>query len=94
MPQAIRRALISVSDKTGIVELAQNLHDNGVELLSTGAATMIARSGTFHSFPMNVGLATVFDRIPGELVIDSIYFAPFSSRWCWGSSAPSGLSRS
>ena len=46
MPQVIRRALISVSDKTGIVELAQNLHDNGVELLSTGGtARLIAEQG-------------------------------------------------
>ena len=43
MPHAIRRALISVSDKTGIVELAQTLHNNGVELLSTGGtASLIA----------------------------------------------------
>ena len=46
MPQAIRRALISVSDKTGIVELAQNLHNTGVELLSTGGtAKLIAQQG-------------------------------------------------
>ncbi len=32
----IRRALISVSDKTGIVELAQSLAAKGVELVSTG----------------------------------------------------------
>lgn len=32
----IRRALISVSDKTGIVEFAKSLTDNGIELLSTG----------------------------------------------------------
>ena len=32
----IKRALLSVSDKTGIVELAQKLHQLGVELLSTG----------------------------------------------------------
>ena len=32
----IKRALLSVSDKTGIVELAQRLHALGVELLSTG----------------------------------------------------------
>ena len=32
----IRRALISVSDKTGIVEFAQALHALGVEILSTG----------------------------------------------------------
>ena len=33
---AIRRALLSVSDKTGLVELARRLADKGVELLSTG----------------------------------------------------------
>lgn len=32
----IRRALISVSDKTGIVEFAQALHHHSVEILSTG----------------------------------------------------------
>lgn len=32
----IRRALISVSDKTGIVEFARALSDRGVEILSTG----------------------------------------------------------
>lgn len=35
-PQAISRALISVSDKTGIVEFAQQLTQLGVEILSTG----------------------------------------------------------
>ena len=32
----IRRALLSVSDKTGIVEFARTLSEQGVELLSTG----------------------------------------------------------
>lgn len=32
----IKRALLSVSDKTGIVELAKALYDLGVELISTG----------------------------------------------------------
>ncbi|MDH3218156.1 MAG: bifunctional phosphoribosylaminoimidazolecarboxamide formyltransferase/IMP cyclohydrolase [Gammaproteobacteria bacterium] len=46
MPQAIRRALISVSDKTGIVELAQRLNDRGIELLSTGGtAKLLAERG-------------------------------------------------
>ncbi len=31
-----KRALLSVSDKTGIVKLAEALHRNGVELISTG----------------------------------------------------------
>ena len=46
MSQAIRRALISVSDKTGIIELAQALQAQGVELLSTGGtARLIAEQG-------------------------------------------------
>ncbi len=43
---AIQRALISVSDKTGIVEFAQRLHRAGVELLSTGGtAKLLTDSG-------------------------------------------------
>ena len=34
----IRRALLSVSDKTGLVKLGQALHDFGVEILSTGGS--------------------------------------------------------
>ena len=34
--RAVRRALISVSDKTGIVEFARELRELEVELLSTG----------------------------------------------------------
>ena len=33
----IRRALLSVSDKTGLVELGTALHDHGVTLVSTGS---------------------------------------------------------
>ena len=41
---SIRRALISVSDKSGIVGLARNLHAKGIELLSTGGtASLIAQ---------------------------------------------------
>lgn len=32
----IRRALISVSDKTGVVDFARRLQERGVEILSTG----------------------------------------------------------
>ena len=35
--KAIRRALVSVYDKTGLVELATGLHAAGVELVSTGS---------------------------------------------------------
>jgi len=32
----IKRALLSVSDKTGIIEMAKFLNENGVEIISTG----------------------------------------------------------
>ena len=35
-PTKIERALISVFDKTNITQLAQNLSNKGVEILSTG----------------------------------------------------------
>ncbi len=39
----ISRALLSVYDKTGIVDLAHNLVDSGVELISTGGTARIIR---------------------------------------------------
>ena len=39
----IRRALLSVSDKTGIVDLARSLADQGVELVSTGGTAKAIR---------------------------------------------------
>jgi len=43
---SIKRALLSVSDKTGIVELATFLHESDVELLSTGGtARLLAEQG-------------------------------------------------
>lgn len=42
----VRRALISVSDKTGLVEHARALHEAGVALVSTGGTkTAIAKAG-------------------------------------------------
>ncbi|MCW7947130.1 phosphoribosylaminoimidazolecarboxamide formyltransferase [Streptomyces hygroscopicus] len=44
--RAIRRALVSVYDKTGLEELARGLHEAGVELVSTGStASRIAAAG-------------------------------------------------
>ncbi|MGJ8657607.1 MAG: bifunctional phosphoribosylaminoimidazolecarboxamide formyltransferase/IMP cyclohydrolase [Akkermansiaceae bacterium] len=40
---AIKRALLSVSDKTGLVEFATGLHKMGVELLSTGGTAKAIR---------------------------------------------------
>ena len=55
----VRRALLSVSDKTGIVELARELVDRGAEILSTGgtaralsaAEVPIVRVGEFTGSP-------------------------------------------
>jgi phosphoribosylaminoimidazolecarboxamide formyltransferase/IMP cyclohydrolase len=45
-PKPISRALVSVYDKTGLVELATGLHAAGVELVSTGStAARIAAAG-------------------------------------------------
>ncbi len=42
----IRRALLSVSNKDGLIEFAQALHKRGVAMLSTGGtATLLERSG-------------------------------------------------
>ncbi|MGW0819799.1 bifunctional phosphoribosylaminoimidazolecarboxamide formyltransferase/IMP cyclohydrolase [Streptomyces sp. NPDC002845] len=44
--RAIRRALVSVYDKTGLEDLARGLHEAGVELVSTGStAGRIASAG-------------------------------------------------
>ena len=44
--RAVKRALLSVFDKTGLVELATALHAAGVELVSTGStASTIANAG-------------------------------------------------
>src|SRR6202158_4609446 len=39
----IRRALLSVTDKTGIVDFARRLTELGVELISTGGTAKIVR---------------------------------------------------
>ncbi|GAA5193653.1 bifunctional phosphoribosylaminoimidazolecarboxamide formyltransferase/IMP cyclohydrolase [Ferrimonas gelatinilytica] len=45
-PRPIRRALLSVSDKSGILEFARALSERGVELLSTGGtARLLADAG-------------------------------------------------
>ncbi|AZQ82989.1 bifunctional phosphoribosylaminoimidazolecarboxamide formyltransferase/IMP cyclohydrolase [Colwellia sp. Arc7-635] len=45
-PRPIKRALLSVSDKTGIVEFARSLSLKGVDLLSTGGtAKLLAENG-------------------------------------------------
>ena len=43
-PTKIERALISVFDKTDVIHLAQQLINNGVEILSTGGTAKTLRS--------------------------------------------------
>ena len=49
MRKIIERALISVSDKTGILELAQALHTRGVQILSTGGTAKLLAN---HDIPV------------------------------------------
>lgn len=41
LSRKIKRALLSVSDKTGLVALAEKLHQAGIELISTGGSAKI-----------------------------------------------------
>ena len=43
-PITIKRALISVSDKTGIVEFARALHEMQVDIISTGGTSQLLRA--------------------------------------------------
>lgn len=43
-PLKIKRALLSVSDKTGIADLAKTLHNAGVEIVSTGGTAKTIRN--------------------------------------------------
>ncbi|MEO1611351.1 MAG: bifunctional phosphoribosylaminoimidazolecarboxamide formyltransferase/IMP cyclohydrolase, partial [Pseudomonadota bacterium] len=42
-PAPIRRALLSVSDKTGLIDFAKALAERGVELVSTGGTAKAIR---------------------------------------------------
>ena len=74
----IRRALISVSDKTGIVELATILSQKNVEILSTGGTAKTLREagivvkdvGEFTGFPeiLDGRVKTLHPKIHGALL--------------------------
>ncbi len=74
----IRRALISVSDKTNLLELAQGLNKLGVELLSTGgtakllaeAGLMVTEISEYTEFPemMDGRLKTLHPKVHGALL--------------------------
>ncbi len=75
---AIRRALISVSDKTGVVEFAQGLTQAGVEILSTGGTAKLLQEqgiavtevGDYTGFPeiMDGRVKTLHPKIHGGIL--------------------------
>ena len=74
----VKRALISVSDKTGIVEFARMLSDSGVEILSTGGTfQLLSQQGiaavevsSYTGFPEMMGgrIKTLHPRIHGGIL--------------------------
>jgi len=74
----IQRALLSVSDKTGLIDFARGLHEQGVELLSTGGtAKAIATAGIpvleisdYTGFPemMDGRVKTLIPKVHGGLL--------------------------
>jgi phosphoribosylaminoimidazolecarboxamide formyltransferase / IMP cyclohydrolase len=74
----ITRALVSVSDKTGLVELAKQLASQGVEILSTGGSASTLRQsgvkvtevGDYTGFPemMDGRVKTLHPKIHGGLL--------------------------
>ncbi|TLY73949.1 MAG: bifunctional phosphoribosylaminoimidazolecarboxamide formyltransferase/IMP cyclohydrolase, partial [Gammaproteobacteria bacterium] len=78
MPPPVRRALLSVSDKTGLVELARELARRNIEILSTGGtAQLLAANGvavrevaSYTGFPEIMGgrLKTLHPKIHGGLL--------------------------
>jgi len=63
MPVTLRRALISVSDKTGVVELARALAERGVAILSTGGtARLLTEQGiTVTEVSKHTGFPEIMD---------------------------------
>ncbi len=74
----IRRALISVSDKEGVVDLARNLKEMGIEILSTGgtartlqdAGIPVIEVSQYTGFPemMDGRIKTLHPKIHGALL--------------------------
>ena len=76
----IRRAIISVSDKTGVVEFAKGLKSMGVEILSTGgtakalrdAGVVVVEVSEYTGFPemMEGRVKTLHPKISGGILAD------------------------
>ena len=74
----IRRALLSVSDKAGLLEFARSLHTSGIELLSTGgtarllqdAGVPVKQVSAYTGFPeiMDGRIKTLHPKIHGALL--------------------------
>ncbi len=74
----ITRALISVSDKTGVVDFARDLHQAGIEILSTGGTARLLKEsgipvvevGDYTGFPemMDGRVKTLHPRIHGGIL--------------------------
>ena len=79
-PKVMRRALISVYDKTRLVEIATVLSDAGIEILSTGStAAQLAKAGiavtevsTYTGFPEIMGgrVKTLHPRVHSGILAD------------------------
>ena len=78
--KAIHRALISVYDKTGLVELGRALSDKGIEILSTGSTAKTLQAAgiavlpveEYTGFPEMMGgrVKTLHPRIHGGILAD------------------------
>jgi phosphoribosylaminoimidazolecarboxamide formyltransferase/IMP cyclohydrolase len=78
MPLPVRRALISVSDKTGLIELSRALVARGIEILSTGGTAKLLAAhgvpvrevGSYTGFPeiMDGRVKTLHPKIHGGLL--------------------------
>ena len=76
----ISRALVSVYDKTGLVELGKSLEKNGIEILSTGSTAKTLRDAgvavipveEYTGFPEMLGgrVKTLHPRIHGGILAD------------------------
>ncbi|MCX8097496.1 MAG: bifunctional phosphoribosylaminoimidazolecarboxamide formyltransferase/IMP cyclohydrolase [Casimicrobiaceae bacterium] len=80
MNRKIKRALLSVSDKTGLTEFARTLAQQGVELLSTGGTAKLLRDagltvvdvGDYTGFPemLDGRVKTLHPKIHGGILAD------------------------
>ena len=67
-PVKVRRALVSVSHKTGVVDFARGLAAQGVELLSTGGTASAIREAGIEVTDVSefTGQAEILAQHPGE----------------------------